>query len=492
MCTTVKTKRNSEQGFSLILALLTLLLISAIATGLVLMSSSETSISANFRDEQTAFFAAKGGIEEVRDRLRGGAPNSLAANLPANVPGNNNGVVYVTNPIGAEVVAPWNTAGTNYADTEICKEVTCGAGGVPAGAPWYTAAAASAAYAAAPQLPWKWTRITLKTNSASAPNYINGSNAPATLNNLICWNGQNEFVLPVGVANCQAAVPSSLPVFLVASYAMTPSGTHRLVESELTLVTMPPLPGSLTFAGPNPIFNAPNSNPYQIKGQDSASPACPPAGNKPAIAAYDANSAATLTGDIPSNRTGNYSGYPPGSSTSVTPSVSNTGPSAAPPANTMGPLATVSGLQNLVNQVTGIADQTVPSNGAPPMGWGTSGQPLVTVAQGDISTGPIHGYGILLVEGTLTLSGNFSWDGVILVIGAGNLVVNGGGNGQITGGVLVANINTGVVGNTPGSPSVDWNGGGGNGIQYNSCDANNLFNNRMSYFRMVATRELMF
>ena len=73
-----------------------------------------------------------------------------------------------------------------------------------------------------------------------------------------------------------------------------------------------------------------------------------------------------------------------------------------------------------------------------------------------------------------------------------SLSVSGGGSGQINGGVLVANINTGVVGNTPGPPNIDWSGGGGNGIYYNSCDANNLFNNRMSYFRMVATRELMF
>jgi hypothetical protein len=483
-------KRSSEAGFSLILALLTLLLISAIATGLALMSNSETATSANFRDEQTAFFGAKGGIEEVRDRFRAAAPNSLAANLPTVVPGNTNGVVYVTNPLVGEVVAPWNTTGANYPDTEICKEVACNAAGVPAGAPWYTAVPASAAYAAAPQLPWKWTRITLKTNGSTAPNYINGSNAAATLNNMICWSGSNEYVLPIGVANCQAATPSTLPVFLVTTYAMTASGTHRMVQSELTLVTFPPLPGSLTFAGPNPIFNSPNSNPYHIDGTDSANPPCPPAGNKPAIAAYDPTSAAALTGDLA--RPDHYTGYPPGTSVSVAPSVSNTGPSALPPANTMGPLATVSGLQNLVNQVTSIADQTVPSGGPPPMGWGTSAQPLVTVVQGDVSTGPVHGYGILLVTGTLTLSGNFSWDGVILVIGAGNLVANGGGNGQINGGVLVANINTGVVGNTPGPPTVNWNGGGGNGIYYNSCDANSLFNNRTGYFRTVATREMMF
>jgi hypothetical protein len=61
---------------------------------------------------------------------------------------------------------------------------------------------------------------------------------------------------------------------------------------------------------------------------------------------------------------------------------------------------------------------------------------------------------------------------VILVIG--NAVVNnqGGGNGQITGAVYVANTN----GSNLGTPTFNWNGGGGNGIQYDHCWADNLLN----------------
>jgi Tfp pilus assembly protein PilX len=478
--------KNSESGIALLIALLTLLLVSAIAFGLIAMSNTETRISANFRDEQTAFFAARAGTEEIRDRLRVAATNSLNGSLPTAVPGNTNGILYVTNPIAADVVAPW-TPGSTYADREICNEVTC-ASGVPAGTPWYTTTSASASYAASPQLIWKWTRITLDTNRAHAPDYINGSNAAATLNNQICWNGLNEFVLPTGIANCPSAVPPALPVYLLTSFAVTPSGSHRMVQSAVTLTTIPPLPGALTFAGPNPVYGSANSNPFHINGQDSASPACAPAGNKPAIAAYDNAGASALTSDLA--RPDHYSGYPPGSSTAVAPSVSNTGPGATPPANTMGALATVSGLQNLVSAVTSMADQVIPA-GSSPTSVGTSSNPLVTVVQGDLSLDAVHGYGILLAEGNLTFTGNTSWDGVILVIGNGNLTVRGGGGGQINGGVLVANINTGVVGNTPGSPVVDWSGGGGNGIYYNSCDVDSLFNNHSTY-RVVATHELMY
>ncbi len=50
------------------------------------------------------------------------------------------------------------------------------------------------------------------------------------------------------------------------------------------------------------------------------------------------------------------------------------------------------------------------------------------------------GYGILVVTGTLTMSGNFTWYGLVLVVGDGNMQFNGGGNGQIQGMMVDANI----------------------------------------------------
>ena len=72
-----KKPKTSQQGIALIFALLVLLLISAVLMGMVMMSNTETNVSANFRDEQTAFFAARAGLEEVRDRLRTGAPKLI-------------------------------------------------------------------------------------------------------------------------------------------------------------------------------------------------------------------------------------------------------------------------------------------------------------------------------------------------------------------------------------------------------------------------------
>src|SRR5258707_9913963 len=97
-----KKNSSAERGVALVMALLALLLLTAVGMGMILMTNTETNISSNFKDEQTAYFAAKAGIEEVRDRLRANAPDSV--NLPAtlgnNIPGGATcpGGLYVTNP----------------------------------------------------------------------------------------------------------------------------------------------------------------------------------------------------------------------------------------------------------------------------------------------------------------------------------------------------------------------------------------------------------
>jgi hypothetical protein len=107
-------------------------------------------------------------------------------------------------------------------------------------------------------------------------------------------------------------------------------------------------------------------------------------------------------------------------------------------------------------------------------------------------TGNPSGGGILVVTGTLNMSGNTSFDGIILVIGKGSFVANGGGNGQYTGAMLIAKTrdSSGNLLSTLGEPVVDWSGGGGNGIVYSSCKINNVQNS--IGFRTQATRELLY
>src|SRR5215470_7349937 len=122
--------RKQERGVALIAVLLTLLLVSAIAAGIVILANTEDNTSTNFRDEQRAFFAAKSGIEEARDRLRSGNTYTLttALGLPATgvLLGSSSSVLYITNPSSSsDTVAPWNNS-NQYVDDEICKESLAG------------------------------------------------------------------------------------------------------------------------------------------------------------------------------------------------------------------------------------------------------------------------------------------------------------------------------------------------------------------------------
>ena len=112
------------------------------------------------------------------------------------------------------------------------------------------------------------------------------------------------------------------------------------------------------------------------------------------------------------------------------------------------------------------------------------------------------GAGILIVTGNLTCSGNWSFDGTMIVLG-GSFQSNGGGNGHFNGNMLVAKAyNSSATPPTPyttvsaavpnyplpGAPTWDWNGGGGNGITYDSCWTTNL--NQKFAFKVLSTREL--
>jgi hypothetical protein len=73
-----------------------------------------------------------------------------------------------------------------------------------------------------------------------------------------------------------------------------------------------------------------------------------------------------------------------------------------------------------------------------PADIGTPASPKFTFVDGDIADLPTGGAGLLICTGTLTASGNPSFNGAILVLGEGEVYRDGGGNGNILGGIIVA------------------------------------------------------
>src|SRR5258707_15500417 len=98
-------RRNNEKGIALLIVLMSLFLVAAVGMGMIYMSNTATSINANYRDTQLAFFSMRGGLEEMRDRLRASAPNPIT--LPTAMPSTTAGsIVYITNPAALEAVDP--------------------------------------------------------------------------------------------------------------------------------------------------------------------------------------------------------------------------------------------------------------------------------------------------------------------------------------------------------------------------------------------------
>src|SRR5258708_14013840 len=110
--------RKDERGMALIIALLLLLLISAVGLGMVYMSTTETSINTNYKDTQTAFFGMRAGLEEGRDRLRANSEFPLV--LPTAMPPPAGSIVYIANPASAPASVTPQTWNTTYLDHEYC------------------------------------------------------------------------------------------------------------------------------------------------------------------------------------------------------------------------------------------------------------------------------------------------------------------------------------------------------------------------------------
>jgi hypothetical protein len=129
---------------------------------------------------------------------------------------------------------------------------------------------------------------------------------------------------------------------------------------------------------------------------------------------------------------------------------------------------------------------------------GTAGDYRIVVVNGNCVLGPGTGFGILLVRGNLSVTGNLRWNGIVLVIGQGSMDTIGTANGIISGGVFVARTRAadrtsanelGTILATPGPVNVDFSGSGNSlKIENPGAAALDLVNQRFPYLP-IAIRE---
>jgi Tfp pilus assembly protein PilX len=468
----------SEKGVALLVAIFALLLISGVAVALVVMSSTETSVAANYRSSTQAFYSGYAGLEEARGRLWPGHPNSLFAIanfLPVapNVLAVGQ-VRYILNPSPGEVVNPTNLVNTNtYADFEYQNEwgiAVNAAANVQA-----TVSISNLALANTPGPLFKWVRITPLTERASGID-LNGD---GVLNNAtpLYYDGTNRNLTSTG-----------RQVFRITTLAVMPNGSRRILQTDVSgIVLNLSFASALTFDGNGSALFPANSNVYTVNGNDAASCGTAPDPARPAVGTVSPGDDTTISASIPPNRLSKYTGSGPA------PDVQNV--SAALAAN----MATVAGLESLVATIQANADQVVQGPVSSLPNIGTAASPTITVVNGDLSLqGAQTGYGILVVTGNFSAGGSVGWRGIVLVIGQGTMTVSGGGNNSYEGAVLLARTRsadptgTGIgallPGPAPGPTLLDWAGGGGNGVHYDSCTIRNATSNVV--YRVLSFREV--
>ena len=255
----MKNRIWKRRGVALLLCVFALLLVTGIALAMLSMADTETSINANYRESQKAYFAALGGIQEARVRLL--TDNTI---LPDRMPTESNvgGVFYILNSNGSDSVQPWVKT-NNFYDDEICHEsytslTTASADGnagtlnvpcsyTPPANGWYTTRTSTDPNTGtAAALDYKWVRITWKENrSAGHSNFYvqNPSATPSPNSTPICWDGITQFPKPSDMTSCtdHTTLPSRYyeNVFRVASMARTTTGARRMVIAEVAKT--PPL-----------------------------------------------------------------------------------------------------------------------------------------------------------------------------------------------------------------------------------------------------------
>jgi hypothetical protein len=488
--------RNPEKGAALIFSLLALLLLAGIGMAVMHASSAETTINANYRSSQQAFFASVAGIQEARERLLPDSDNPIPA--PTAMPGAPGAVVYLLNPAVVdgtlETVNPTDP-NNEYFDDELCKENFAGLaldnpGGdapcasAPAGTGWYRFVNSISPYTGTSgALSYKWVRVTLKANNSMAPYYVDGGADATTHDRMVCWNGYNQIVLPAGYLNCETPPVGSnaavyRPVYLVTALAR---GSRRVTQAEVAF-SSPFIPNAAIDSQDHVVLNGQLS----VNGYDYCSCDCVTTKIKSTTYVTCTDRAGKV---CDRGKWAIFSASevdPPGPNSVI---VAGTGtPSGSQPIAENQPWPY--DVEKLIARYRGMPD-VVDVRNAPynyvctgdPMTCGTQSRQSfgvpptfppsppdnpagpadmtaqVTYVPGDLRiTGDSHGSGILVVDGNLDIHGGLRFHGLIIVRGV--IAFTGGGSDKV-------NIYGGII---SGQQSfVDTVLGGSSSVQYDYC-----------------------
>jgi hypothetical protein len=508
-----RKETQGDAGTALLIAIFALMLISVVAIALVVSSGTDSALAGNYRTASGAYYAGVAGLEEARGRLLWKNPdyinktNSYSNLLNAQgVPTwSLTQVMYIVNGPGVD---PTSANPANYPDTEYGQEFSWGLGGAVV---YQIPSVSPNSAGSLPGPSYKWVRINPITEQSLNIN-VNGTGGPLDAVSVLFYdpahvdpsnNPAPSLIVPPGPSSPPVPpTPTAVQALEITAYAVMPNGSTRLLQYVVAPVIISPdandqnFSAALTLDDGTPgnalTFTPPTA--YEINGVDGCNPPAPPALPN-AVASLGYTSSAD-TAYLQTQVNPHASSYPgsalnatPAPYTPQTPSLWNVGQGAAPVPPFTGPPLRQSwlmpaSLDSVMQDIVASADVTLTGpatgsdiwNAAPLM---SASNPMTIVVNGNltlngsIGSGP-SGYGLLLVTGTLTYHPTASWDGIVLVVGQGSLVMGGhSGTGGIVGSVFVAqtrNSAGNLLPNLAASFTEQFGGApSGAGISYNSC-----------------------
>ena len=532
---------KTQRGIAMMVALLALLLLAAIGMGLMFMADTENSVNNNYRDSQKAYFAARAGAEDARLLLVRDA--TLNANAMALNTGSPFHMIYLKNPINAEVIDPTTAAGSTlaanpYLDDQLCWErianltLTPGAGPCGSNGQSGQLLTDSTAFTATTMtqtagvngtdaLPFKWVRINAKQNMMGALG-TNGTRVNGGLGNgqQVCWDGSQEIVISSGT--CATQTPTVMPVWEITSLAVTPKlganpGSRRMVQMEVAL--NPPLipPAPISVMAPVQLQGSYVLNAYDncacsctsSGSGNNATTSCVPRAGQPANAcntsahAIFTQNSVNVVGGSGNTITSFGSDPTSGTTTTVGPSVQgvNPWPNSLNINNLINqykvgastPNYTCTGTQNFTATPAtylNCGTQTGQTFGTYPTGLPTepapgSYTPVTEYVPGSVKlTADASGSGILIVDGDLEINGGLNWYGLILVRGKVSFTGGAGASTNLFGAILAGDDVSAT------NQVQDDNFGGSINFHYDVCALKNLSGANPP--QLLATHEIMY
>jgi hypothetical protein len=257
----------------------------------------------------------------------------------------------------------------------------------------------------------------------------NGRYSVRISNNLTAYNKA-----PGYPAEASASTDGDLRVWLRS--AGTYRNATRTVRALVSFVSLLNPPGAITLidgASATELTADFVGNSFLITGNDNAPPStsglegCPGAGGaKPGISVNSSDSLAAVAGGIAANQEDNVTGD---GATASQGSYANNGTISAET------------LQSVANQL--LPGATPIPGGSSSASYGTPESPGIFKATASVKLlGEGHGYGILIVTADFEMAGNYTWEGLIIVVGAGSASLTGA-DSKLYGSMLVANTQGG-------------------------------------------------